>query len=418
MTSKTSSKISLLAALAAAAVLFGCKPAETGTAGGGGSGSGSGSGETKSARAMPTVEGPKVEGDTIKLGLVASLNGASKPWGEDCKSGAQLAVDEANAAGGINGKKIELMIEDSNSQPQDGRVATQKLVSEGALCVLGEVASGITRPMTDVTYAAGVPQVAIGATAVDLTQKYANIFRVCYNDDFQGPVMAKFAYDELKLRNVAVMTDNKLPYSQGLSASFKAAFEKLGGKIASEEFYEQGNAQFTGQITNLKSKNPDGIFLSGYFNEVGPIAKQLRQNSVNVPLFGGDGWDSTELINSGGDAIVGGYFCNHYTSTEDRPEVKDFLAKWKAKYGGEPGTTMGALTFDAANLVIQALKNCKELTAKELIAQIDQTENFKGVTGTITLKGQNGDPLKSALVVKVTRTGFDFAKSYSPEELK
>lgn len=409
-----SSKFSFVAALAAAAVLFGCKPAETGT---GAASGGAPGGGTASARKMPPVDGPKVTGDTIKIGLVASLNGASKPWGEDCKSGAQLAVDEINAKGGIQGKKIELLIEDSNSQPADGRNATQKLVSEGVICVLGEVASGITKPMTEVTFAAGVPQVAIGATAVNITQDYANVFRVCYNDDFQGPVMAKFAYDVLGARNVAVMTDNKLPYSQGLSKSFKAAFEKLGGKIASEEFYEQGNAQFTGQITNLKSKNPDGIFLSGYFNEVGPIAKQLQQNGVTVPLFGGDGWDSTELINSGGQAIVGGYFCNHYTSTEDRAEVKDFLAKWKAKYGGQPGTTMGALTYDAANLVIDALGRCKELTAKELMAQIDATENFKGVTGTMTLKGQNGDPRKSALVVKVTRTGFEFAKSFAPEEL-
>lgn len=405
--------VSSLAAIALAAGLVGCKSPTASSGGSDGSG-----GSTSTARAMPTVDGPSAQGDVIKIGLIASLNGASKPWGEDCKSGAQLAVDLVNQAGGINGKKLELLIEDSNSQPADGRNATQKIVSEGVICVLGEVASGITRPMTEVTYAAGVPQVAIGATAVDITQKYGNVFRVCYNDDFQGPVMAKFAFDELKVKNVAVMTDNKLPYSQGLSASFKAAFEKLGGKIVSEEFYEQGNAQFTGQITNLKAKNPDGIFLSGYFNEVGPIAKQLRQNDVNVPLFGGDGWDSSELINSGGEAIVGGFFCNHYTSTEDRPEVKDFLAKWKAKYGGQPGTTMGALTFDAANLVIEALKKCKELTAKELIAQIDQIENFNGVTGTITLRGQNGDPLKSALVVKVTRTGFDYAKSFSPEELK
>lgn len=405
-----------IVALSLAATLVGCKA--PGGASSSSSGGAAGTGGAESARVMPTENGPTVTGDTIRIGLVASLNGASKPWGEDCKSGAQLAIDEANAAGGINGKKIELVIEDSNSQPQDGRVAAQKLVSEGVICVLGEVASGITRPMTDVTYAAGVPQVAIGATAVDITKQYGNVFRVCYNDDFQGPVMAKYAYDELKARSVAVMTDNKLPYSQGLSESFKAAFEKLGGTIVSEEFYEQGNAQFTGQITNLKSKNPDGIFLSGYFNEVGPIAKQLRQNGVNVPLFGGDGWDSSELINSGGEAIVGGVFCNHYTSTENRPEVKDFLAKWKTKYGGQPGTTMGALTFDAANLVIQALRNCSELSAKELITQIDQVENFNGVTGMITLKGQNGDPLKSALVVKVTRTGFDFAKSYAPEELK
>jgi branched-chain amino acid transport system substrate-binding protein len=413
-----SSKISLAAALAAAAttaVLFGCKATTSASSGTGASGA---SGTAANARPMPPVEGPSVTGETIKIGLAASLNGASKPWGEDCKSGAQLAVDEVNAKGGIGGKMLELIVEDTNSQPTDGKTATEKLVSEGVLCVLGEVASGITRPMTEVTFSKGVPQIAIGATAVDITQGKGNVFRVCYNDDFQGPVMAKFAMDELKLKNVAIMTDNKLPYSQGLSKSFRAKFEEMGGTIVSEEFYEQGNAQFTGQITKLKAKNPDGIFLSGYFNEVGPIAKQLRQNNVTVPLFGGDGWDSTELINSGGAAIVGGYFCNHYTSTEDRAEVKDFLTKWQAKYKGMPGTTMGALTYDAMMLVADALGRAKAMNAKALIEAIDQTEDFKGVTGTITLKGQNGDPLKSALIVRVERDGFVFAKSFEPEDLK
>jgi branched-chain amino acid transport system substrate-binding protein len=410
--------LGLLAAALTMVGVTGCKPPEPSGTTNTSTSTGDSGEPAASARKAPTAAGPTVTGDTIKLGLVASLNGNQKPCGDDSQRGAQMAVDEVNAAGGINGKKVELVIGDSNSNPQDGKTAAEKLVSDGVIALLGEVASGITRPMASVAFDAGIPLVAIGATAVDITQIGSNVFRVCYNDDFQGPVMAKFAFDELKLKNVAIITDNKLPYSQGLSKSFRAKFEALGGTIVDEQFYEQGQSQFTGQITNLKGKNPEGVFLSGYFNEVGPIAKQLRQNGINVPLFGGDGWDSTQLINSGGEAIVGGYFCNHYSSTEERAEVKDFLAKWKSKYGGVPGTTMGALGYDAAKLTLDALARAKGLSAKDLIAAIDETEGFKGVSGTITLKGQNGDPLKDALIVKVTRTGFDFFKSYSPDQLK
>lgn len=406
-----------LAAIAACS-LVGCKEPETAGTGGEGTAKSSGS-ETSSTgvRRALKVDGPEVKGDKILIGLVAAQNGDQKPWGDDSVKGAQLAVDAANAAGGVNGKQIQLLVGDSNSDPVAGKNAAQKLVNDGVIGVLGEVASGTTQQIAQVTYDAGVPLIAIGATRTDLADIGSNFFRVCYTDDFQGPVMAKFAYDDLNLRNVAIMTDAKLPYSVGLSDSFRKAFEARGGKIVDEQKYQQKETQFSSYISNLKSKNPDGVFLSGYFTEVGPIVSQLRQAGLSVPVFGGDGWDSSELISSGGEAIVGGFFCNHYNSKETRKEVQDFLSAWKQKYGGEPGTTMGALGFDAANLMIDAIKRSTSLKAKDIIAAIDSTENFPGVSGSITLKGQGGNPSKPALVVKVTKDGFVFEKSYSPEEL-
>jgi branched-chain amino acid transport system substrate-binding protein len=407
-----------LAAMAACS-LVGCKGPETaGTGGESTAAKPSGDEGHGAARRAPKVEGPEVKGDTILIGLVAAQNGDQKPWGDDSVKGAQLAVDLANSAGGVNGKKIQLLIGDSNSDPVAGKNAAQKLINDGVVGLLGEVASGTTKQIAEVAYDAGAPLIAIGATRTDLAEIGSNFFRVCYTDDFQGPVMAKFAYDDLNLRNVAIMTDAKLPYSVGLSDSFRKAFEAKGGKIVDEQKYQQKETQFSSYISNLKSKNPDGVFLSGYFTEVGPIVSQMRQAGLNVPVFGGDGWDSSELISSGGEAIVGGYFCNHYNSKENRKEVQDFLLAWKQKYGGEPGTTMGALGFDAANLMIDAMKRATSLKAKDIIAAIDATENFPGVSGSITLKGQNGNPSKPALVVKVTRDGFVFEKSYSPEELK
>ena len=267
-------------------------------------------------------------GDKIKIGLVASVTGDNKPWGEDSQKGAQMAVDEFNKAGGLDGQMVGMISGDSASKPEQAKTAAEKLLSQGVVALVGEVSSGNTIQMAKAAFEKGVAVVAVGATKTTLTDEGSHVFRVCYTDDFQGPVMAQFAYEKLNLRNIAVMTDNHLPYSQGLSAAFKTAFEKLGGKIVAEKFYESGGTQapnYSGQLTEIKSSNPDGLFCSGYFTEVGPMAQQAKQAGINAKLLGGDGWDSDKILESGGDAILGGYFCNHYTNTDNRPQVGDFL---------------------------------------------------------------------------------------------
>lgn len=370
-----------------------------------------------------TGGGTTATGDEIRIGLVASQNGNLRPWGADCVNGAKLAVKQFNEKNLLDGKTIDLRIQDSASDPVQGKSAAEKLVSEGVVGLIGEVSSGITAQIVDVAIDAGVPNVAVGATKTDLTTKGDNIFRVCYTDDLQGPVMAWFAYNDLNLRNMAMMTDNKQPYSTYLSESFAKKFEELGGTIVDDQRYETGNLNFASQITNLKQKNPDGIFLSGYFNEVGPIARQIRENGMtNVKLLGGDGWDSAEILQSGGDAIVGGYFCNHYNSEDDRPEVASFLAAWKEEYDGSvPGTTMGALGYDSAALMCDAILRLhqagKEISSANLTEELANTVDFRGVTGDITLKGTGGDPPKRAIIVELTREGQKFAKAYEPSDI-
>lgn len=398
-----------LAVSAIAIVMAGCGSGNSGgsepTASGSPSGK-TGGGTTLTGRDMPTAPGNTVDGDTIKVGLIASLNGEQQPWGLDSKNGAQLAVDELNAAGGINGKKVELVIEDTGSKPEGGKSATEKLVSEDkVVCVLGEVASGITLPAAQVCQENSVPIIAIGATRIDVTQQGGAVFRVCYTDDFQGAAMAKYAYEDLKLRKVAIMTDRKLPYSTGLSEVFAKAFKGMGGEIVAEEKYESGNIDFKAQLTNIKSKNPDGLFCSGYFTEVGPIARQRQALGLNVPMLGGDGWDSKDLLDSGGEGIIGGFFANHYHKSEDRPEVKKFVEAYKAKFGSDAGTAMAALSYDAANVCFDSLKRTKALDSKSLIEAIGQTKDFKGVSGSITI-GPDGNAQKPTLVLKVEKDGF------------
>lgn len=380
--------------------------------------------DSSAKRPAPKIDGPSASGDTIKIAVIGSLTGDQRPWGEDSRDAAQMAVDEFNAAGGVGGKKVEMLVEDSASKPESAKSAAEKGLSDGAIAIVGEVSSGNTRQIAQSAYEKGVPVVAIGATNPDVTEVGTNVFRVCYTDDFQGPVMAKFAYEKLGLRNVGIMTDNKLPYSQGLSAAFTKEFTSLGGKIAVEEKYETGQNQFSSQLTELKAKQPDGLFCSGYFPEVGPIAQQARQAGIKVPMFGGDGWDSDKLLDGGGQDIIGGYFCNHYNNADNRPQVGQFLTKWKAKHGGKaPATTMGPLAYDAMALTLDALKRAKTPSSKDLLAAIEDTTDFKGVTGDITMKGNNGNPPKRAIIVKVGPKDANgdwqkFAFAYTPDQLK
>jgi branched-chain amino acid transport system substrate-binding protein len=364
--------------------------------------------ESDPATPRPTssATGNTAKDNTIIIGMVTSLNGDMKPGGDDSAKGAQMALEEFNKENpnGIGGKKIDLRVSDSNSRPEQGKSAAEKLISDGAIGLIGDVSSGICAQIANAAYEKGVPVVAVGATRGDLTDIGSNVFRVCYTDDFQGPVMALFAIKELSKKKAAIITDQKQPYSTGLSKSFRAFFTKLGGTVVDEEFYNSGDTQFSGQLTNLKAKSPDVIFMSGYFNETGPLARQAREQGIgkDVPLLGGDGWDSRELLTTGGDAIVGGFFCNHYNNQEARPEVQKFLKAWTAKYGAAPGTTMAALGYDATMLTLQAVKAAKSADSKDLTEAIDNTTNFKGVSGNITLKGMDGNPRQRALVVQVT----------------
>jgi branched-chain amino acid transport system substrate-binding protein len=241
--------------------------------------------------------------------------------------------------------------------------------------------------------------------------------------------MAKFAFEKLNKKKVAILTDNALPYSQGLSESFRAEFKKLAGEdsIVADEKYESGSKQGTdyqGVLTNIAKANPEALFLSGYFTEVGPIAKQARAAGIKAVFLGGDGWDSDTILTGGGDAILGGFFANHYNNLDPSPEVQGFLSKWKAAHGGsEPSTTMGALGYDAMALTIDALKRTNgKFNSKSLMEALEATENFKGVSGSITLKGMNGNPPKKLIVVEVTKkngTNWQkYATSYTPDQIK
>jgi len=218
--------------------------------------------------------------------------------------------------------------------------------------------------------------------------------------------MAKFAYEDLGLRRIAILTDKKQPYSTGLSDVFRQAFTDFGGEVVDEQFYESGTQDFKPQLTNISAKNPDGLFCSGYFNEVGPIARQKEIVGLNVPMLGGDGWDSAELVNSGGRGIIGGYWSNHYSNYEERPQVQNFVSAFKNRFGSPPATAMAPLGYDAALVLLDALKRAESLDSKAITKAIAETAGLDAVSGSITI-GPDGNAEKSILVLQVTAEARD-----------
>jgi branched-chain amino acid transport system substrate-binding protein len=224
--------------------------------------------------------------------------------------------------------------------------------------------------------------------------------------------MAKFARNTLKAKTAAIFTDNGSDYAVGLGKYFGETFKKLGGEIVSEQSYGQNDIDFKAQLTGFKDKNPDVLFVPGYYTQVGQIAQQAKDLGLTSIVLGGDGWDSPKLAEIGGDAIVGAYFSNHYHAKETRPEVQKFVDAYKKEYGVIPNG-LSALGYDAAKLTFDAITRAKSLSGSDVRDAITASKEFPGVTGKITInKERNAD--KSAVVLQVTKDGFEPQEVVAP----
>ncbi len=363
--------------------------------------------------------------EPIKIACLASITGENKPWGLDQVEACKMAVSEVNKSGGINGRPIELIVVDTASRPDQAFLSTQKAIETGPIAIVGEVSSGNTMQIGKAALEKDIPIVACGATSPNLTD-FANIFSVCYTDDDQGPTMAKFAFDNLKLRRVATLTDDALPYSQQLTAGFTRKYAKLGGQIVSKQTYESGGRDepdYSRVLKGIKKQNVDGLYLSGYFTEAGPIAKRARALGIKAVFLGGDGWDSDFILTSSANKILGGYFTNHCSVDDPLPESRSFIKKWRGAHGGKPPATIAAaLGYDAMNLTLDAIKRSDTIEPKAVSSALEKTIGFHGVTGDISLIGRKHFPAKRVVVVKITskKQGHwqDFAAAFLPGDYR
>lgn len=333
----------------------------------------------------------KSNGNTIVIGEFSSLTGSTATFGQSSHNGFAMAIEERNAKGPLLGKKIELITEDDQGKPEQARSAVLKLIRrQKAVAILGEFASSNSIAAAPEAQRSKVPMLSHGSTNPKVTELGDYIFRSCFIDPFQGEAVAKFAYTQLGARKVAILRDVNSDYSVGLAKYFTKTFTALGGQIVADEAYSQNDVEFRAQLTSIKSKNPQAIFIPGYYTEVGLIAKQARGLGVTVPLLGGDGWDSPKTTEIGGQAIEGAYFSNHYAPDDPDPKVQEFITKYKSKYGVTPDS-IAVLAYDAANLMVDAMSRAGSTDGDKVRVALAATQNFPGVSGMITI-----DPARNA----------------------
>ena len=361
--------------------------------------------------------GGEVAGDTgpIRIGYYGDMTGRTSSFGQSTKNGVDLAADEINKAGGINGRQVQIVSEDDQGEPNKAATVVSKLINQDkVVALLGEVASSNTLAAAPKAQEAKIPMITPSSTNPAVTAVGDYIFRVCFIDPFQGEVMAKFAAQNLKAKKAAILYDFNSDYSRGLQQFFKKAFTGLGGEIVTEQSYTQGDRDFSGQLTQIRSASPDVIYVPGYYGEVGVIANQARQLGIKAPLMGGDGWDSPELWKLGGEALNGHYISNHYSVDDPSPAIQRFVNDYKARYAGTAPDALAALGYDAMKVLADAIRRAGTTESQKLRDAIAQTNNFAGVTGAITLNGER-NAVKPAVVLKLQNPRFVYETTIYPE---
>jgi len=353
--------------------------------------------------------------DTIKVGEYASLTGKEASFGQQSHKGLTLAIEELNAAGGVLGKKLELITEDNQTKPGESATAVKKLISrDKVVALIGEVASGRSLEAAPIAQAAKIPMIAPAATNPKVTQTGNYIFRVCFIDPFQGTVMAKFAQTDLKAKKVAVLSSVSNAYSVGLAKFFKETFTANGGIIVSEKNFSEGDKDFRAQLTAVKAAGADAVFVPSYYTEAALIARQARDLGINVPFFGGDGWVADQLLEIGGEALNGCYYSTHFSPENQDPVVQTFVKKFKARWGAnENPDAFAALGYDAAYVLVDAIKRAGSTEGPKLRNALAATQNFAGVTGVTNIDG-NRDASKPAAIIAIKNGKLEFLKTVAP----
>ncbi|ADZ82647.1 ABC transporter substrate-binding protein [Cellulosilyticum sp. ST5] len=337
-------------------------------------------------------------GDVYKIGGIGPLTGDASSYGISVKQGSQVAIDEINAAGGVNGKKLELVFEDDVNDAEKAVSAYNKIMDQGVTALVGAVTSGCSIAVSDESVKDGILQITPSGSAQECT-KQPNSFRICFTDPLQGQTMAKYIADN-GYKNVAIIYDVASDYSKGIKEAFVAEAGNVGLNIAAEESFTSGDIDFKTQLTKIKGTNADCIFLPIYYAEVAAISEQATTVGVSLPYFGADGWDGV-IDQLGGDTtnINGAIFLTPFVATADKENVKSFVAAYEKAYNATPDQ-FAADGYDAVYAIKAAIEACgSDVTNENLVAAMTKIE-VKGVTGDMTFTAE-GEPNKSALVAMI-----------------
>lgn len=352
--------------------------------------------------------------DTIKIGHYASLTGKDAAFGVATSKGIRLAVEEINAKGGVLGRKLEYLVEDVQSKQGESGTAAKKLISrEKVVAILGGNPSANSLEAGPICQNAKIPMMAISSTNPKVTEIGDYIFRICFIDPFQGAVLAKFAHTSLHGKRVALLTSVNSPYSVGLSAVMRERFTALGGEVVAEQKYNEGDKDFRAQLTAVRAAKPDVIAATGFYSEAALICIQARSLGLDIPIIGGDGWEAPQLVELGGKAVEGTYYCTYFSADNQAPEVKSFVQRYRAKWNNETPEGVSALGYDAMYLIADAIKRVGSTDSVKLRDAIAATKNFPGVTGQTTIDEKRNSS-KAAVMLVVKNGHSEFFEAVAP----
>ncbi|GAB6268614.1 MAG: ABC transporter substrate-binding protein [Smithella sp.] len=366
----------------------------------------------------------KTDSNAIKIGVIAELTGDVPAVGTSCKNAAEMAVQEINDAGGIQlGEKkyqVKLIIEDNAGKAEQSASSAQKLITQQKVtAIVGPNASRYALPAAEIAETSKTVLITPWSTApkatldskTNVSKKY--VFRACFIDPFQGGVLAKFTLDNLKLKKAAVLYDVASEYNKGIAEIFKDVYEKNGGKVVAFETYTTNDKDFSSQLTKIKQANPDVIFLPNYYSEVPLQIQQAKRLGIKAPFIGSDSWGSEELVKLCGADCNDYYFSTHYAADSASDTTKKFIANYKAKYGTTPDD-VAALTYDSFGLLWQAIKTAGKNDRQAVRDALAKIPQYEGVTGNMQFKEGSGDPVKSAVILKIKDGKFTWFANAKP----
>ena len=311
------------------------------------------------------------------------------------------------------GRQFKLLTEDTQSKQGESATVVKKLISrDNVVAVLGEVASGRSLEAGPICQANKIPMISPSSTNPTVTEKGDYIFRVCFTDEFQGKVLAAFGHKNLKITRVAILEDAAAPYSAGLATYFRTHYKTTGGQIVAEQRYSSGDKDFKAQLTAIKAANPQGIFVPGYYTEVGLIVLQARQLGIDLPIFGGDGWEAPQLIEIAGESLKNTFYSTHFFPGANDPGVQEFVKKFQARYNEVPDA-MAALGYDSALVLADAIKRAGGTEGPKLREALAATKNFVGATGSTTID-EKRNATKGAVIITVENGKFKHLETVTP----
>lgn len=353
------------------------------------------------------------DSDTIRIGGLAPLTGDAASYGVAVNNAIQMAVEDINANGGIDGKQIEYIYYDEKGDTTEATNAYNKLVQDDkVVAIIGDVTTKPTLAVAQTSQQDNIPIITATATAAEVTLTGPNIFRACFTDPFQGELMASYASEKLGATKVAVLSDMADDYSSGIAEAFVAKAEELGMQVVADEKYQDGDVDFKSQLTNIKGQNPDVLFLPVYYEDLRLISAQAKEVGVTAQLCGADGWDSVLTDNFDSSVLNGGVFCSQYSTESTDERVQNFISTYKEKYEMDPNM-FAVLAYDATNMMAQAISDAGSTDSQAIIDAMAALE-YDGLTGRMTFD-EDRNPQKSAVIVSIQDNVYKFVENYDPE---